>query len=271
MEPKPGAVSPSGRITDRDRMLFECIYRNRFADLNTIKDKFWPGRTSRNHCRRLKLLTDWGYLTRLRGDSGSELGYQLKRKALTEVRKGELHIAEKARTKALYTTSYRHDKYLIRLRDLFESSPLITHYVPDHELKVVLAKKHGTQEKRDERYKVPDAIFQLRTHKGSFIVGLELELAIKSSARYAKMMKQLCISDDFTVIFFIAENDHVLRTLEQHLAAIRNKDRLVQMWRPRHAFYFARLSDLQELKLKAPIKGEGAILILEDVARNMGC
>jgi len=257
-------------VTARDLSLFKLIYQNRFADSKAIKAKFWPGSANKNYYRRLKLLIDRGYLTRLRGDSGFSLGYQLTRKALKTLRQDGTKLLGTVRTKPLYTTSYRHDKCLIRLREVFESSPLITHYVPEHELRAALARRHGMQEKRDERYKVPDGIFQLRTHKGGFTVALELELAIKSTTRYARMMKQLCISEDFTVIFFVGENVQILNILEQHLAQVRTTDRLVKMWKPRHAFYFALLSDFLELKLKAPIKGEGAVLVLDDVARNMG-
>ncbi len=256
-------------LTERDVKVLEFIYQNRFADVEVIKDAFWPERTGRNHYRRLNLLLQRGYVNSMVGDSGHLVGFQVSRRGLTAIRRLGSKRIGKGHIRPLYKTAFQHDKILIRLRRIFEESPLISHYTPEHELRAALAKKHGRQEKRDERYKVPDALFHLKTPTGHFKVALELELSIKSKVRYATMMRQLCISDDFSVVFFVASDEALRKVLEDSLAEVRSRDRLVQMWKYRHAFYFVLLKDLLELRLRAPWKGEGTIVILDEIAKEI--
>jgi hypothetical protein len=83
------------------------------------------------------------------------------------------------------------------------------------------------------------------------------------------MMKQLCLSADFDSVFFVAKDKALLDSLRKHLNDVRDNDRLVKVWKYRHSFYFAILSELLMLGLKAPFVGDGTTVVLEDIAGRM--
>lgn len=150
----------------------------------------------------------------------------------------------------------RHDDLLQDLRLVFESSPLIALFTPEHVLRIQLARKHGRQASRDERYKVPDAIFNLKRNETLFTVALELELARKSRARIAKMIKQLAIPADFNLVFIVVEEEKQIGRLRQELLEQRKSDLAVRFYSPRKGFYFALLSDIRTKGLDARFSGE---------------
>jgi hypothetical protein len=256
-------------LTPRDIQILKFISTNRFADRDLIKRRFWADRKSTNHYRRLTLLTKRRYLRPLLGDHGRTVGYQIGPKGWQVLKDGGVPVPRHKRSGVPYKSSFDHDKLLIEIREILTGSSLVSNFLPEHELKTILAQRYGRQEKKDHRYKVPDGLFKLKTHKGEFLVALELELAPKSRQRRDQMMKQLCISEDFSVIFFVAKDDQLRQKLERSLSEVRERDRLVRAWKYRHTFYFALLNDLVKNKLDAPFVGEGTSVVLSEIAKAL--
>lgn len=255
------------RITARDCDILRYLAANRFATVDHILRKFWPGKSGRNHYRRINILRKMGLIEPIIGDHGTRLAYRLSRKAVIVLGEQGTKTSGKC-VRGSYRTTFDHDKSLITLRDIFESSPLVSNFQREHVVRKLLAKKYGRQEKRDDRYKVPDALFALQTTKRSFIVALELELAGKSRAVYLRLIKLLCISNDLDVVFFVAKNVTLLNELRSCLEDVRNNDRLVCAWRIQHGFYFCLLEEILAKGLDATFKGEDITFTLNGLAKD---
>ena len=254
------------RTTARDYRILKYISETGFATIDLIRREFWQGKNNRHYYRRLQILARSGLIQPLRGDMGIRLGYRITKKGanLLHARQcGEPHQTVKA---PKYKSTFEHDLSATRVRDIITKSPIVSDFIGEAEVRSAFAKKYGRQEKRDDRYKVPDALFKLNTQKGSFIAALEVECAAKSAERYGKIFRQLCISKDFDVIFFIAKDATLLALLRSHLKKARDTDKLVMLWPRQHGFYFGLLDDVTRLGLDAPFSGEERTFTLCELA-----
>ena len=82
-----------------------------------------------------------------------------------------------------YGTTFEHDRNLQLIKRILESAPCIGDYSTEAEVRKLLAERHGIQREKDQRYKVPDALFSLRLSDATLRVALELELSVKSMKR----------------------------------------------------------------------------------------
>ena len=256
----------AARTTARDHRILKYLSETGFATIDLIRKEFWQAKNNRHYYRRLQILARSGLIQPLRGDMGIRLGYRITKKGANLLRR--VQCGEPCQSvKALkYKSTFEHDLSAIRVRDIFTKSPIVSDFVGEAEVRSALAKKYGRQEKRDDRYKVPDALFKLKTQKGTFVAALEVECSTKSAERYVKIFRQLCTSKDFDVIFFIAKDATLLTVLRSHLKKTRDTDKLVMLWPRQHGFYFGLLDDVTRLGLDAPFSGEERTFTLRELA-----
>lgn len=266
------AVKHRFRLKKRDCDILRFIYDSGFATSEHLRVEFWNRTEAETHFRRLRTLKQNALIEAIEGDRGQRLGYRLTAKGMGIVK--SVATEEQTGTRA-YKSTIDHDTLLVTIWQILKRSPLVSNYKPELKIKRELAKKHGLQKERDERYKVPDAIFTLKTTKRSFSVALELELSTKSKERYLRLFKLLCTSSDFELIFFIAKDDQLLSLLKANLSEVREKDPLVRIWRVKNGFYFVLLSELLEKGLGASFQGEDSEFSLaglaDDVLNAGGC
>jgi hypothetical protein len=195
-------------------------------------------------------------VTPLVGDDGNALGYRLSRKA-TQWMKAQGTIDSDVKSSPFYRTAFDHDKKLLHLREIFEGSGLVSEYQPEHVVRAELARRHGRQEKRDEGYKVPDALFKLKTPRGTFNVALELECTRKSVKRYRRLIRALSTTPDADLVFILCASSAITLCIKDLLAQAREKDPFVRISRKDNGFYFADSENLLKEGRQAIFEGEG--------------
>jgi len=251
------------RITDRDRKIFAAIAENRFLTAKEIGERFWPTTKSKHHHERLRLFTRLRYLEHLLGDNSTRLGFRLADKGIAELHSEELKSKALANRSFSYKSTFDHDKLLTRIRAIFETSPLVSNYLSEHEVRSLLAVRYGREEEKGEKgYKVPDALFSLRTPRGTRTVALELELSTKSVERYRKIFRELLTSSDFDVVFFITKSDDMTSNLSRLLDEVRENDMAVRSALRKHRFYFVSLEEFLNKRLEACFEGTERVFSL---------
>ncbi|MBI4402662.1 MAG: hypothetical protein HY537_00795 [Deltaproteobacteria bacterium] len=261
-----GSLSES--LTRKQSTVLKYIAKHGLAGPDEIGRKFWTRLDTHNHFTLLRQLTRLGLIERLFGDSQALLGYRLTRKGLQTLSASGEHC-HPAGTRASYRTTFEHDTIVRLVREIVESSPLVSSYCSEPVVRSILAKRHGHQEKRDERYKVPDALFILKTERAELKVALEVEIADKSEERCRKLFRLLVTSSDWDVVFLIVKENKSRLRLEQIRSDVRQKDALVRLWREKNGIYFASLEDILKLGLTASLTGEGKTFSLKSLEAEM--
>lgn len=244
-------------LTNRDYGVMKAVATNRFVSAKQLAHLWSDDPKNHNHYIRLRKLMRAGILELLIGDAGNRLGYRLTRKGIN------LLPDEADRAKALayrsfsYRTSFDHDRLLQEVQSVFEQSPLISRYMPEHEIRQRLSEKYGKKERKDGGYKVPDGLFELKTSRGIKRVAVELELTVKSEPRYRKIFRELLTSSDFEIVLFITASDKMTEALRSIIAEVKADDSVVQGWPTKRGMYFATLETVLLEKLNAVFSGDG--------------
>lgn len=252
-------------ITPRDRRVLAEIALNRFLTAKQIKHTFWPNDKSHNHYGRMRKLVRGGLIESMTGDNSVALGYRLTRRGIDALPTVELKARALANRKVRYATSYEHDRLLHELRIVFESSHLVSGYRAEHEVKELLASRHGRREQKEEGYKVPDGLFVLHTPNRDLTVALEFERKQKSEGRYRKILRRLSTSSDFDVVFYVVADPRLASYLTSLLKDVRESDPVVLAWPRVHGFYFAALDTFLAEGKRASFIGEGKAFSLESL------
>lgn len=267
-----GALTGRSRkvvLTDRDYAVMTMIASNRFVSAKQLASLWQSNPLCHNHYIRLRKLMGAGILEPLIGDAGNRLGYRLTPKGI------ELLPSEKLKAKARdyrsfsYRTSFDHDALLQKVRDVFELSPLVSNYMPEHEVRKRLSEKYGRKERRDGGYKVPDGLFELKTVSRTMRVALELELSKKSESRYRKMFRELLTSSDCDAVMFVTDNERRIEALRKIMADVKEKDPVARDWPTKRGMYFATLESILSEKLNAVFHGDGKPFSLASLEKSI--
>lgn len=263
------SIHPSQLLRTFDKKLLHYIAENRFATVSNLEDIFWNGNAHRNHYRKLKKLEQKGYVNQLIGDRGITLGYTPTKKTILWLKRVGVKIETSTDLTRRYTTTFNHESLLLTLRNIFESSRIVSDFWPEHKVREDFAKRYGYKEREGSGYKVPDALFTLQTHNKQLRVALELELSRKSKARYRKLIKQLLVCAYFNIVFFIVAELSDLNLMKEILKRICEQDLDVKFSAHRHGMYFILLSEFLKHKLDGTFEGEGSTFSLKSLEKKI--
>jgi DNA-binding PadR family transcriptional regulator len=256
------------RLRERDRKIMSYIAQNQFAPVKILRDLFWDGKKDRTDYRRLKQLSQKGLVEPLSSDRNFELCYRLTEKGSRLMKETGLAPIFYGKANRNYGTSFEHDRKLQFIRQVLESAPCISNFCPEPEVRKILAERHGIQQERDQRYKVPDAIFNLQLPDRKLRVALELELSAKSMKRTKRLMELLGTSPDFDSTFFVVGSDKLMVRLLQALSEARKTNQRMKHHGKDHGFYFISLSQLLDKKQEALFVGEDTKFSLSQLSRE---
>jgi len=255
-------------LQERDILILRHLLIHRFATAEQIRNLFWSKELAYpNHYRRLGELMRERFIQKLVGDHGVHLGYTLTPQGISYLKQSGASVDTTQTKRVFYRSTFAHDKALNDVRVILEKSPIVSDYFSELQVRVTLAKRHGIQASRDEKYKVPDALFTLKTRKGPLVVALELEMTLKSKARYQKIFEQLSINSDFQLIFIIAKTESMKIRLIELLNEVRRNNVWVKAHRIKPGFYFSTLTEVMAMGLDARMHGEGEEFSLNDLAK----
>jgi len=255
-------------LTQRDYAVLMALATQRFLSSKDIA-KLWPPKNQTNHYTRIRKLVRVGILELLIGDNGHRLGYRLTHKGI-ELLPSELLKAKARDYRSFsYRTSFNHDVLLQKVRNVFEESPLVSGYMPEHEVRKRLSEKYRRKERRDDGYKVPDGLFELKTTIGTKRVAVELELSKKSESRYRKMFRELLTSSDYEIVIFVADSENRINALKAIMAEVLSNDPVVKGWPTKRGIYFATLEKVLTQKLDVVFQGEGTSFVLAELEKSI--
>jgi DNA-binding PadR family transcriptional regulator len=243
------------KTSKREYEILFFLFANGFATANIIKENFFVNQSGKNHYRNILKLQSSGLISVLRGPGNSRLGYRLTKKGIAYIKlKSSLPI-ERTHRSPSFIGSFDHDATLIRLRQIFESSPFVSNYRNEKQLRTEFAKlvRYRGENKCD--FKVSDSQFDFRTPTSNFRVAIELEISQKSSPRYYEMVKRLALSPNIDAVFFVVSNDEIPKTLKRIYDDLQNKDAIFKSTPLKNGFYFVHLDALLFQRLDAVLQG----------------
>lgn len=246
-----------------------AIATNRFITADDIRDRFWKSASTHNHYTRIRKLVRAGLIERLVGDMRVQLGYRLTKNGIDKLSSEVLKTVAAENRSFSYRTAFDHDKLLVAIRRVFEESPLVSHYMPEHEVRRMLASRHGKEEKRNAGYKVPDSLFNLKTATRILTVAVELELTLKSKNRYLRVFRKLLTSSDFDVVFILTANAKMADAIRTIALDVKANDPYVRRWPVKRGLYFIALDEFLTERSEATLKGDGQPFSLKSLEKEL--
>ena len=248
----PGCI-----LTARDLIMMTEMARFGFLTIEDIWQHFKTSKGANAHFRRVRKLTESGFLAPIKGDGKMKLGYRLTRRGTEALNANGVKIGRKRRLRRRYRSVFDHDQMLHHIEAILTKSILVTDYVVDSEIRSEMAKSLGSREARKRALFVPDALFDLKTHKGAFKVALELELTPKSAERYRKKLAYQLTTTSFQIALFLVENETIKNRIEDHLQHLKNHDPKVKLSDRHNTMYFCHVKEFLE-------KNENALFLGND-------
>ena len=190
--------------TKRDLFLLEKLESFGVLSSQQIRELVFKGTDTRTVLRRLRLLKKRGYLFSSEGLPNGGLVWVLSKK-------GALLFNIEGETKPINRNTLQHDVIVSDVRIQLEKLGVIASWTPEHILKKKASKTFREWEKSLSRVGdppiVPDSLFIIKNHWGEMrAVALELELSLKSKARYKKIFSQYKNKKELWCVWYVILN-----------------------------------------------------------------
>lgn len=253
-----------------DKEIIQIIATNRFAnhgDLVRVMKGLPPGY---NLCRRIRHLRNVGLIESLIGDGGVKLAYRLTRKGIVYAKKSLFANDIILQSRPAFRTQFDHDRIVNEVREILSPSPIVRDFVSEVELRSKIGGEWRVVRNTSEHdWKVPDALFSLRTTKGIMTVALEVELTQKAKARYTKIIQALLTSRKFHLVFFLCKNENLITLIRNEVAYVRRSNSIVRSSNRSNGIYFCSLDEVRSLGLDAPWDGENSRFSLNEISHTL--
>ena len=217
-------------LTERDRVLLGTLQSYGCLRTSEISEKVFPGIRLTTVLRRLRILSENGFIQKIMGLDSTERLWALREKSL-----GLLH--EPSAKLHFPKSILEHDSKLSSLRLLLEKEKLVESWVPEHQIRKQVATKHGI--KAAARKVIPDGIagveVEVRGVKES--IAIELELSIKNQIRYRDIFRDYSTKKNLWAVWYIVSNDSITRQILKARKSLYVSD--APPW-----ILFSRLDDL---------------------------
>ena len=190
--------------TKRDLFLLERLESFGVLSTQQIRELVFKGTDTRTVLRRLRLLKQRGYLLSSEGLANGGLIWVLSKK-------GALLFNIEGETKPINRNTLQHDVIVSDVRIQLEKLGVIASWTPEHILKKKATKTLCDWEKSlahvEDPPIVPDSLFIIKNHWGEMkAVALELELSLKSKARYKKIFSQYKNKKELWCVWYVVLN-----------------------------------------------------------------
>ena len=168
-----------------------------------IRELVFKGTDTKTVLRRLRLLKKRGCLLSSEGLANGGLVWVLSKK-------GALLFNVEGETKPINRNTLQHDVIVSDVRIQLERLGVIASWTPEHILKKKAAKAFHEREKSfsyvEDPPIVPDSLFITKQGWKMKAVALEVELSIKSKARYKKIFSQYKNKRELWCVWYVVLN-----------------------------------------------------------------
>lgn len=228
-------------LTKRDLELFQALASYAIFTTRQIAEKYFTGARTTTVLRRLRKLERAFYIRRITGLETGEVAWSLTPKGAEEA--GCNTFKRHFRRDVL-----DHDLKLTSLRLLLEGKGIAHSWIPEHEIRAIVARKHGIRAMRERI--VPDGIMGIEAGGCKESVAIELELSFKNRDRYLKTFRQYREKANLFGIWYFVVNAGIGRQVER-------------VWREANVFgsnirfFWSVLKEVEAKTLAAMVHGSG--------------
>lgn len=188
-------------LTSRDMKLFSCLGLYGMLSTSQIGSKLFGAIATTTVLRRLRLLEGKGYLKRIVGLESHEVLWALTGKGSTT---SNVPLPKRHWSKNML----EHDHSLACLRLALEGAGIAHSWLPEHEIRSSVFKKHGFRGIKERI--VPDGLMGIEAGGKIMSVAIELELTLKNKGRLRKTLNRYLEKDGLHAIWYVAPTKSIL-------------------------------------------------------------
>lgn len=193
-------------LTNRDLEIFKLMTKTTILTTAQLKKYVFQGVAVTTILRRLRKLEKEKFIERTEGLPNHELAWHLTLKGADAVG----YVNPK---RYFHRLSLVHDVKLTGLRLTLESSRIAHSWLPEHEIRSAMARKHGV--KRMQSQSVPDGIMGIKYNSVMESVLVELELHYKNKSRYQNIFQSYQWKKNVKAIWYLVPSESLGRHLEK--------------------------------------------------------
>lgn len=194
------------RITSRDEFLLHLLQNYGCLTTRQIASKVFPGVRLTTVLRRLRALSKLGYVQKILGLESSERLWAVTKKSAEK-----LHF-ESAKI-SFPRAILEHDSILTALRIRLEDHGLAHSWIPEHEIRQSVARRHGLREA--QRRVIPDGIVGVEVGGLKESVAIELELSPKNQERYREILRDYARKESLFAVWHLVQSKTLKRQIQQ--------------------------------------------------------
>lgn len=194
------------RLTKRDLEIFKLISKTAILTTAQIERTFFSGVATTTVLRRLRKLEKAKLIDRIEGLPNHELAWALTMKGAESV--GYLNPKRNFHRLALV-----HDVKLADLQLILESSRIAHSWIPEHEIRSAMARKHGV--KRMQNQSVPDGIMGVKYQGVMESIVIEMELHYKNKNRYREIFQSYVGKRNVKAVWYFVTSASLGKHLEK--------------------------------------------------------
>lgn len=236
------------QLTPRDLEIFKLMAKTAILTTAQIQKSTFSGVAATTVLRRLRKLETEKYIQRVDGLPNHEVAWAL-------TLKGSNIIGYANPKRHFHRLSLVHDVKLSDLRLKLEDCGVAHSWIPEHEIRSAMARKHGVR--RMQSATVPDGIMGV-SHKGVMeSVAIELELHHKSQNRYKHIFQSYRWKENILAVWYLVPSKSLGKHLERLWLGVSGRpvpwflwsevDDVIQNGERSKIFYFDKTFELENL------------------------
>jgi len=194
------------KLTQRDLEIFKLLSTMAILTTAQLQKTVFSGVAVTTVLRRLRKLEKEKYIQRIGGLPSYEVAWALTQKGADTVGYGNPK-------RNFHRLSLVHDVRLSDLRLTLERYGIARSWIPEHEIRSIMARKHGLRKMKTET--VPDGIMSL-SYKGVMeSVAVELELHYKNQDRYKQIFQSYRWKENNKAVWYFVPSKSLGKHLEK--------------------------------------------------------
>lgn len=194
------------KLTQRDLRIFDLMTKTAILTTAQIGRTVFQGVATTTILRRLRKLEKEKYIQRIEGLPNYEAAWCL-------TLKGARVIGYGSPKRHFHRLTLAHDVKLTDLRLTLECHGIARSWIPEHEIRSAMARKHGLRRMKTQT--VPDGIMS-SSYKGVMeSVVVELELHYKNQDRYKQIFQSYRWKGNIKAVWYFVPSKSLGKHLEQ--------------------------------------------------------
>lgn len=239
-------------ITSRDLLLLKKLSSHGILSTELIRVYCFKSIDSSTVLRRLRKLEKKGLVKRTLGHESQNVLWSLGIKGS--------RLARVPMPKSHWNRNLlEHDLNLVSVRLAMEGCGISHSWMPEHQIRSTLFKKHGLRGIKDRL--VPDGLMGIDVDGRKESVAIEMEMTLKSKKRIQTTLRRYLEKADVHAIWYLSPNYSILNSIFKQWQLIGGKKQGVK-------FYVSLLPDVLKNPLETKLMGFSPSPFIKDVWRQ---